>query len=242
MIYKKGRHYMAKFMWQGRLVRKSTRCTSAKDARAVEGKLRSELACGNFGILEAKPRLTLAEFLRQDFLRFIATQFETKPNSRDYYSYGVRNLLASDLAGLRLDQITSQHVTGYVAQHGHLEQSTINRDLRSLRRALSLAVEWGKLDKMPKVALAKGENRRERVLTDSEAEKNLAVCPQPWRDVATLLLGSGMRPGEAYVLRWENVLLNGSGGVIQIAQGKTRARASAPSHGAMRLSGSQGKA
>jgi integrase len=223
MIYKKGRYYMAKFMWQGKVIRKSTRCTSAKDARTVEGTIRSQLAKGNFGILEAKPRLTIAEFLKGDFLPFIETEFQTKPNSRDYYRYGVRDLQASDLAGLRLDQITGQHVAGYIAQHGHLEATTINRDLRTLRRALSLAVEWGKLDRMPKVTLAKGENRRERVLTDAEVKSYLEACPQPWRDVAMLINGEGMRPGECYALRWEHVLLNGHGGLIQIARGKSKA-------------------
>jgi len=223
MIYKKGRYYMAKFMWQGRMIRKSTRCTSAKDARTVEGRIRSELGKGNWGVLESKPRVTLAEFLKGDFLPFVETEFQTKPNSGDYYRYGVRNLQASDLAGLRLDQITGQHVVGYVAQHGHLEATTINRDLRTLRRALSLAVEWGKLDRMPKVTLAKGENRRERVLTDAEVKSYLEACPQPWRDVATLINGEGMRPGECYALRWEHVLLNGHGGLIQIARGKSKA-------------------
>jgi integrase len=32
-----------------------------------------------------------------------------------------------------------------------------------------------------------------------------------------------MRPGEAYQLRWEHVLPNGAGGLIQIAEGKTKA-------------------
>lgn len=32
-----------------------------------------------------------------------------------------------------------------------------------------------------------------------------------------------MRPGEAYKLRWEHIHLNGSGGLIQIAEGKTKA-------------------
>jgi integrase len=32
-----------------------------------------------------------------------------------------------------------------------------------------------------------------------------------------------MRPGEAYKLRWEHVLLNDIGGLIQIAEGKTKA-------------------
>jgi len=32
-----------------------------------------------------------------------------------------------------------------------------------------------------------------------------------------------MRPGEAYKLRWEHIQLNGKGGLIQIAEGKTKA-------------------
>lgn len=224
MIYKNGRYYLAKFMWRGELIRKSTRCTNAKDARTVEAKLRSELARGNFGILECKARATLAEFLKADFEPFIRTEHKSKPNTLDYYQQGAKKLRASELAGLRLDQITGQHVNAYISQHGHFEESTINRDLRTLRRAVNLAVEWGKLDKAPKVALAKGENRRERVLTDAEAERYLAACPQPWRDVATIMLGSGACPGELYELRWENVLLNGSGGMFQILKGKAPAR------------------
>lgn len=76
---------------------------------------------------------------------------------------------------------------------------------------------------MPKVTLAKGENRRERVLSDTETERYLAACPQPWRDVATLILGSAVRPGEAFALDWHDVLLDGSDGMIQITQGKTKA-------------------
>jgi len=34
MIYKNGRYYMVKFMWKGKLVRKSTRATDIKTARA----------------------------------------------------------------------------------------------------------------------------------------------------------------------------------------------------------------
>jgi integrase len=223
MICKKGRYYMVKFMWQGKVIRKSSRCSSAKDARTVEGKIRSELGKGNWGVLDVRARLTSAELLKDHFLPFVETEFKDKPNSRDYYAYGAANLLASDLAALQLDSITGQHVTGYIAQHGKLKATTINRDLRTLRRALSLVVEWGKLDRMPKVTLAEGENRRERVRTDAEVKSYLEACPQPWRDVATLINGGGMRPGECYVLRWEHVLLNGHGGLIQIARGKSKA-------------------
>ena len=32
-----------------------------------------------------------------------------------------------------------------------------------------------------------------------------------------------MRPGEAFALRWENIYLNGTGGLIQVTEGKTKA-------------------
>ena len=166
----------------------------------------------------------LDDFLTHDFKPFIKAEHKSKPHTLDYYQQGIKKLQASQLASLRLDEITSQHVNAYIAQHGHFEESTINRDLRALRRALSLAVEWGKLDRKPRVTLAKGENKRERVLTDREAENYLAGCPQPWKDVATVMLGSGACPGELYVLRWENLLLNGQGGLLHIVKGKTKAR------------------
>jgi integrase len=76
---------------------------------------------------------------------------------------------------------------------------------------------------MPKISLAKGERQRERVLSHEEATDYLAMCSQPWRDCATVLLGTAIRPGEAYKLRGEHVVLNGHGGLIQITEGKTKA-------------------
>jgi len=40
---------------------------------------------------------------------------------------------------------------------------------------------------------------------------------------ATIILGTGMRPGEAYRLRWEFVLLSGSSGLIQVSEGNSKA-------------------
>ncbi len=98
----------------------------------------------------------------------------------------------------------------------------MNCVLRTLRRALHLAEKWGKLAKAPDIELAQGERLRDRIVTEGEFLAYRELCRQPWRDVVTLLYGTGMRPGEAYALRWEHCLLNGSGGLIQIAEGKTR--------------------
>jgi integrase len=223
MIYKSGRYYMAKFHWKGQLIRKSTRATDAKTARSIEGKLRVELAKGNWDILEKRPAPTLGDFLKKEFQPFTETRFATKPKSLDYYLFGVNMLTKSSLSGLRLNEITGQHGGQFAARYSHLSPSTINCGLRTLRRAMSLAVQWGKLERMPKISFAKGELQRDRVLPDQEADRYLAACRQPWRDAATLILGSGLRPGEVFKIRWEHVLLNGHGGLIQIAEGKSRA-------------------
>ncbi len=62
-----------------------------------------------------------------------------------------------------------------------------------------------------------------RVLTLEEQQAYLHHCCQPWRDCATIMLGIGMRPGEVFALRWENITLEESSGLISIVDGKTPA-------------------
>lgn len=229
MIYKRegSKYYMTKFMYKGEMICKSTGATDAKTARTVAARIRTEIAKGNWDVLERKPAPTLADFLKKRFLPYVETEFQVKknkPHTLSYYACGVKSLQASDLARLRLDKITSEHVNAYIAQRGHFELSTIHRDLRTLRRALSLAVDWQEIDRRPKIKVdAEAENKRERVLTEQEAQRYLAACPQPWRDVATIILGTGMRPGEVRRLEWQHVILNGHGGVIRVAESKSKA-------------------
>ena len=225
MIYKpKGRrYYKVKFQYKGETIHKATRATDAKTARSIEGTIRAELAKGNWGILERKPAPTLKDFLAKDFLPFTRTRCAGKPKTRQYYEYGADRLSTSDLASLKITEITGKHATQFAARNSTLKASTINCGLRTLRRALNLAYEWGKLDKPVRVPLAKGERQRDRVLSDAEITLYLDQCRQPWKDAATLILGTGMRPGEVYGLRWEFVLLNGSGGLIQVSEGKSKA-------------------
>jgi len=225
MVYKpKGRRfYKVKFKFQGQTIHRSTQATNAKTAHSIEGQIRAELARGNWGIFEKKSAPTLADFLKHDFLPYIESKFQTTPKTLAYYRDGVKRLTKSELGSLRLDQITDQHARQFEAGSSKLKPITINCGLRTLRRSLYPACDWGKLDRKPKITLAKGERQRDRVLTDAEAERYLAACPQPWRDVATLMLGTGIRPGEGYALRWEHVYLNGDGGMIQIVKGKSKA-------------------
>lgn len=222
-IFKRGNVYWYHFLFNGKHIQESTKQGNPRTARQMEAAHRTALAKGEVGFRERKS-LSLADFLKNEFLPFAESKFKkAKPQTLRYYSYGSKTLRESDFAKLDITQITDQHAGQYVAKRTALSPSTVNCGLRTLRRALTLAVQWGKLDRMPKITLAKGERQRERVLTEKEATAYLKACPQPWKDGATIMLGTGMRPGEVFSLRWENILLNRGGGLLQVTNGKSRA-------------------
>src|SRR6266576_1769863 len=132
-------------MWQGKLVRESTKQTNDKVARNMESAHRTALAKGEVGIREKKPAPTLKEFLKHDFLPFAETKHATRPRSLRYYKQGSAMLQKSELAGLGLDELTDQHAQQFARQHAKLSPSGINRGLRTLRRVLNLAYKWQKL-------------------------------------------------------------------------------------------------
>ncbi len=222
-IYKRGRIYWYKFMWNREMVRESTCQTGQNTARQMEAAHRTSLAKGEVGIREKKAAPGLKEFLKGEFQPYIKTKHAGKPLTLRYYMQGCAMLLKSELARLLLDELTDQHAQQFARQHATLSPSGINRGLRTLRRSLNLAYEWGKMEKPVKVALAAGEKQRDRVLTVEESDKYLKACPQPWGDCATTVLDEGFRPGEVFALCWSHLFFSENGtGLIQIVEGKSK--------------------
>jgi integrase len=223
-IYKRGEVYWYKFMWKRDLIRESTKQGNDKVARQIEAAHRTSLAKGEVGIREKKAAPILRDFLKNDFRRYVKTKHAAKPMTVRYYVQGADMLLKSEMAALRLDELTDQHARDFTRTHSTLSPSGVNRGLRTLRRALNLGYEWGKVERPVKIKLAAGERQRERVLNESEIEAYVRACPQPWRDCATIILDEGFRPGEIFALRWSHVLLSDDGtGLIRIVDGKSRA-------------------
>ncbi len=123
--------YWYKFMWQGSLVRESSKQGNDKVARKMESAHRTKLALGEVGIREKGTAPTLRQFLEKEFLPFVDTKHASVPNTRRYYHSGADMLLDNkDLAGLLIDQITDQH------------GDNLHRASRCCRRALS-TVDFG---------------------------------------------------------------------------------------------------
>jgi len=142
-----------------------------------------------------------------------------------YYQYGLQLLLATQMSGMRLNQISSDDI-GALRFPG--SPSNANCALRTLRRMLHKAQESKLIHSVPKFRLAK---ERERSLSlNEEAERALldgaAGCKwrkrtlQLFKDVVVLMRDTGMRnERELYRVRIENV--DWSSKVIFVPDSKT---------------------
>ncbi len=226
MTYKRGKVYWYKFMWHGQLIRESTKQGNDKVARQMEAAHRASLAKGLVGIREKKPVPTLDVFCKRSFWPWVEGTFTKKSKTWWWYKNSTDRLLDSQLSGVPLDRITGESVAGYVARRKNagLQVSSINAELRVIRRILRLAIEWGEIERAASVKMLTGERRREHVVTQEEEESYLEKATEPLASVAPVLVETGLRPEECFRLRWEFVNWNGSRyGKLFVTHGKTKA-------------------
>lgn len=247
MIYKRGAVYWYKFRWtvkrqevasENYRIRKSARTSNLKRAREVEEEHRRALRLGLVHPAEPWPKLkpqvpqipTLREFTKQ-FLAYVAVQ-KKSGTARFYGICANRVLRFAALANALLSEITGEAVSKYA----HWRRSTsaddsvltVNGELRTLRRMLNLAQEWGLISQAPNNHELPGGKGRNRVISFAEEAQYLAAASNTVRDAATLAADTGLRPNsELFVIEWSNVHLECSQdapqGSLHIPYGKSDA-------------------
>jgi len=230
MIFKRGKRgfYWYEFVWNGERIRESTRQTNNKIARDMESAHRTSLAKGEVGIRERKPVPTLKDF-SQRFIDAIQVRCAAKPATVQFYAAKLNRLLEFEpFSSAPLDKIDEALIETYVQQRSRkvspslpdaqkkearkLAPASINRELATLRRLLRLAQEWRVIERVPRIRLLPGERNREFVLSHKQEALYLEMAPQPLKDVATLLVQTGLRVGEALALEWADVRLEPANG------------------------------
>lgn len=230
--------YQYDFLFEGRRYRGSTKHRNKKAAETHENILKVKLANRRSGIVERKP-IPLFKGFALEFLERVKP--ELRPNTLRMYStcLGLRiekdgKLKQRDEAGLLfrfgskgLDEITADEVERW--KQARMEQglspSTVNRELACLRRILLFAVKLDVVATTPFVAHKVKflrEHGRERILSFDEERRYLAVATQPLKDVATLILEMGLRPGEVCSTRREDVHFYAIPPFVHIPFGKTK--------------------
>ena len=210
-LYKRGGVFHYDFAIDGRRYRGTTKESVLSRARMIEAKLMNEAKQRKLTV--QRRTLTLAEFSKR-FLEWVkSTRLEAE--SKHYYESGWRMLSQSPIADVRLSHITTDQAEALRFNHS---PANANRALRTLRRMLGKAADWGVIAAAPRIKLVKEEGRS--AIIDSESETRLlAVAKQPLRDVLSIILDTGMRPGEVFQMRWEDI--SWERGMIFIPRGKT---------------------
>jgi integrase len=236
-LYKRdGGIYWYEFVSGGRRYRKSTGVKNQRVAGDIERAFRTALAKGEVGITERKPVPTFRVAMT-DFLAW-SSQEHKASSQRRYQTSSVA--LLQHFRNIGLDKITPKEVERFkttrslecktvrggqkrVKTDKQLRPATVNRELACLKALFTFSIKADVLTKNPvsRVKMLAEDNMQTRVMSFPEQQKYLTNATPLLRDVATLMLETGMRPEEVYAIRPENVDLMAN--TLQVPHGKTKA-------------------
>jgi integrase len=218
------------FWWKGYRIKRSTRQKSKRIACQLEAMRKADLARG-----EAEPVLRpcreFREFVEKEFLPWFEAMHLDHPRTARRHRVSLKPLLGY-FSGWTLRAIDQGSIEQYKARRiqsegavtgRKLRPATVNRELAALRAVFNLALKHGFVKANPVKGLRffREDNEQTRVLSFEEEPKYLAAANSRLREVAVLILNTGMRPEEVYRLRREDVHLEE--GYLRVPFGKTRA-------------------
>ena len=140
--------------------------------------------------------------------------------SVNYYLSHLRGCFGYD----RAIDITPDRVRAYQS-HRLAEgaaNATVNREVATLGRMLSLGVDAGKLSRKPRFQMLAESNVRQGFLEHGDFLKLLSNLPEYLRPLVEFLYLSGWRKGEAVKLEWRDVDLNGKTVRLRIENSKNK--------------------
>lgn len=224
------KYWWFKFVHRNVRYQESTKQTNRRKAEDIAAAFRLRLIEGELNVKrkQATPAFNVA---MAEFLEWSKEHHAAHPNTTRRYSIAAKSL-SRFFGNALLDSITPEDVERYRKQRAQLKSertgrklrpATINRELACLKAMFNHFIKLDVLVKNPvsRVKLQAEHNEQMRVLTFEEEQQYLNVASQPLKDVAVLMLETGMRPDEVYRIQVDNVKL--AENYIFNPHGKTKA-------------------
>ncbi len=234
-IFKRGRVYWYHFVFEGQHIQRSTKQGDPRAARQIEAAQRTKLAKGEVGIHERRRIPVFADAMR-DFLAWSETEHSSHPRTHWRYKTSSAALLRY-FKSQRLDAISPEGIEKFKLARASeprasdtgtktvrtIRPATVNREMACGKAMFNFAIKSGLTLPNPfsRVRFLAENNEQTRTLTYEEQQKYLSEASQPLRDIAVLMLETGMRPEEVYRITRANVHL--PEGYMFNPQGKTKA-------------------
>jgi integrase len=221
-VYKRGGVYWYDFWFRGQRIRESTGLSNKTAAGQAEAIRKAELAEGRAGIVRRNPSPKFEDFVNNDFLPWSEMQHQSHPRTHLRYRVSC-NRLVEYFGNLTLESMSASQVEKFkLERFEEVSAAGTNRDLAALRSMLNYALRKGLIPHNPVHGLKllpEGPGAM-RVVSQSEQRKYLSKANLLLRDVATIMIETGMRPEEVFTIRKENIHL--TQGYVFVPTGKTR--------------------
>jgi integrase len=201
---RKGSVLYWEFMFKGERYSIRLGKITKSEARSIVADIKAKIIRGEWGKEGNPPIKELIEEYRNWYVNF------TRARERSVQTELARLRRLEEFFGkIRVGELTAGDVERYKRKRLRegVHKNTINRELRILRGVLSRAKRAGLFTgEVLKIELfRKQEEERLRFLTPEEAGRLLEACPDWFRPAVFFALNTGLRAGEIFSLRWENV-------------------------------------
>jgi integrase len=212
-VFRRGKIYWYHFEYQGRRIQESSGFRNKTAALRAEAIRRSDLLDRRAGLKKLKLAPKFEEFVKQ-FLEW--SKQHHRPKTHELHALNCQTLTRF-FRGKYLDEIASEMVEDFRSARKQeriqwsktriVTGATVNRAITTLKLLYNQAERSGYGVKNPVIGIAMFREPLDsmRVLTFEEQAAYLAKTSQPLRDIAQIMLDTGMRPEEVFRIRVEDI-------------------------------------
>lgn len=230
-LYKRenSKFWWMKFTFDGQLIQKSTNVANKRDAQTIESAYRTQLALGKIGIQTLNKAPTFDKAV-DDFLQWSTVKHNNKSTTHNRYYFNCQ-VLKQYFGKVKVNLIKTKDVENFIAWRSKqisrktkktITRETVNHEVLVLKMIFKRLTQNDFLRESPCGTIKRlSKNERQfHVVTSDEERLYLLACPQPLKDVASLMIQTGMRCDEVYRIRREEVFLDNN--FLKITKGKTK--------------------
>lgn len=229
-VYPRGRKWWIEFYFRGRLIRESSRSTVREEAERFLKRRMGEIASGQFHGL-APERIRIVNLLADMVQDYALHERKSSPQLRSRLKH------LRTLGEIRAADFNTEHIRRYIAERQKQGacNTTINRELQVVKRALALALECDppKITRAPYIRLLPENNVRTGFLDDKQYLKLREELPQYLKPIFVVAYHLGNRLGELRYLRWGQVDLERKQIRLNATQTKNKKARVLPIYGEM---------
>jgi len=245
-IYKRGKTYWYKFVFNGITVRESAKTSNRRVAEQIEAARKTQLAKREVGLdVELVTVPTLPDAINE-YLEWSLTEHASKTATTRRYKTASKPLVLF-FGNKKIDEINPDDVEKYKQWRSRqtkkapvkklnknkratttklLKPATVNKELATLKIVFNHFIKADILVKNPvsRIKFLQENNENYVVVTSEEEKLYLMAASKPLQDVAALMLECGCRPNEIYSLRKQDINLEQEFLFIPIGKTKSARR------------------